>query len=170
MLDFSRPDTWVWLISVIAFSFLLFRKQAPLLLCVTLPVVFALKYDLHTLIIAAGVSAVLVAVVFGTFLTENRTGKKSALLTDEETGQAVAFQLRIPFTLAALITFVLNIALAFLVLQFTDPNTWFEQTEATPRATSLLYIIASFISALCLFTMFVSTHVKPAATKDKVLK
>lgn len=165
MLDFSRPDAWLWLVSVIALSFLLFRKQAPLLLCLILPVVFAIKHDIHILIIAAGAGAALVAVVFGTFLTENRTGKKSALLADDKTGHAVAFRFRIPFTLAALITFVLNVALALLVLQFTDPNTWFEQNKTTVKAASICYLIASFISALCLFTMFVSTTVKLSSTK-----
>ncbi len=165
MLDFSRPDTWLWLVSVIAFTFLLFRKEALLLLSVILPVVFAIKHDVHTLIISAGVSAVLVAVIFGGFLSENRTDKQTATLADDETGQAVAFRFRIPFMLAALITLVLNIALAFLVLQFFDPDIWFEQDQIAVRAGAIFYLIASFISALCLFTIFVSTAVKPSSKK-----
>lgn len=158
MLDFSTPYPWLWLVSVVLLCFALFKREAPLLLAVTLPVVFATKYDVHALIIAAGVSAALAVVVLGTLLAMNKKDHRTALLTDEETGNSMIFRLRIAFWIAAPLVLLLNIVLAFLVLQLADPDTWFEQQPLMDKFRLIVYLAVSFISALCLFTLFVTTE------------
>ncbi|ACE85438.1 hypothetical protein [Cellvibrio japonicus] len=158
MLDFSTPYAWLWLVSVVLLCVALFKRDAPLFLAVTLPAIVAMKYDIHSLIIAAGVSVALAAVVLGTFLTVNKKDHRTSPLTDEETGHSVTFRLRVAFWIAVPLVFLLNIALALLVLQLADPDTWFEQYPLMDEFRVMAYLVISFISALCLFTLFVTTE------------
>ncbi len=157
MLDISSPVTWLWAASVLVFSLVLFKRRALLFWLMVIPPLAALKLGVPVMVIAAGVGAMLVGLVYRSFFTEETATESSVTLKSEETGQQISFHLRLPLGPSIALIIVLNIGLALLLLQFFDPDVWFSGKNIPGKFTSMLYVIFGFFSALVISMLFVTT-------------
>ncbi|MDQ2076680.1 hypothetical protein [Marinimicrobium sp. ABcell2] len=159
MLDVTSPFAWLWAASLLVMSVVVFKRNVLYFYLIVTPPLIALKLGLPLLIVAAGVTAVLVGIMYSVLCGELR-GSVSTEHENDPRSLAYGFQLRLPLIPSIALVLVGNVGLAWLVLQFFDPNLWFQEKGISARSYLVVYMVAGFVSALGMFMPLVRIDAK----------
>lgn len=146
MLDVASPFFWLWLLILGIASTIFFKRQALLFWLLVLPALMALKLEVPSLLISAGVGAQLVGLGYGVLTRASSTGN-----TNQVSGQARlanTIHLKLPLSLSLALILTCNVGIAWLLLQFFDPDLWFQQKHVTTKTYIAIYTLLGSVTAL----------------------